>query len=111
MFENAISSIPRMRAWRFSSVTSGLRPAKSGASAVRYAWKIGSMATAWNRTPSRFASVSASSLLIDAVYRDGIAMVVTFCAPSARAASTAVSAESIPPESPSTALLNPVFSV
>ena len=69
------------------------------------------MGMEWKCTPSRFASTSASSLLIAAVYREGIAMVVTFWGPRARAASTAVSAESMPPESPRTALLNPVFSV
>ena len=69
------------------------------------------MAMAWKRTPSRFASTSASSLLIDAVYREGIANVVTLPGPSARAASTAVNAESMPPERPSTALLKPVFNV
>ena len=72
---------------------------------------MGSMATVWKCTPSLFARSSASSLLIEAVYREGMAMVVTFWSPSARAASTAVSAESMPPESPRTALLKPVFSM
>ena len=56
-----------MRAWRFSSVTSALRPAKIGASAARYDWKMGSMAMVRKWMPRRFANTSASSLLIEAV--------------------------------------------
>ena len=67
MLEKAIRRVPRMRAWRFSSVTSALRPAKIGASAERYDWKMGSMAMAWKWMPRRFASTCASSLLIEAV--------------------------------------------
>ena len=41
LFESAISSVPRMRAWMFSSAASGARPAKSPASAPRNAANIG----------------------------------------------------------------------
>ena len=98
-----------MRACRFSSVTSGFRSPKIGLRACRYARKIGSISTVWKSIPSRCASSAASSLLIEAVYRDGMAKPVTFSGPSARAASTAVSAESTPPERPRTTLRKPVL--
>ena len=109
LLENAMSSIPRMRACRFSSVTSGFRPRKIGSSAARYAEKIDSIGTVWKWMPRRWARTAASSLLIPAVYREGMAMPVTLPGPRARAASTAVSAESIPPERPMTAERKPVL--
>ena len=54
---------------------------------------------------SSFASSSDSELEIS----DGIAIPTTFSAPIASAAITAVSDESIPPESPMTTLANPFF--
>jgi len=38
LFENAIRMIPRQRAWRFSSVTSGSRPSQNGWSSSSNAW-------------------------------------------------------------------------
>jgi hypothetical protein len=42
--DSAISSVPRVRAWMFSSVVSSARPANWGCSAVLKASKIGAMA-------------------------------------------------------------------
>jgi hypothetical protein len=57
--------------------------------------------------PSRPASSLASRRLPSEEYGPGIATPVTPRAPSASTASVAVTAESIPPERPSTALENP----
>ncbi len=60
----------------------------------------GSMGKSIISMPSDSAIAAASSRLSCDVYRDGMRTPITFCAPSASAAITAVSAESTPPESP-----------
>ena len=60
LFESAISSVPRMRACRFSSVRSGSRPANDGASAAPNASTIGSIGISRKSMPSDSASRRAS---------------------------------------------------
>ncbi len=57
--------------------------------------------------PSRRATSVASSRLSGEEYLEGIARARTAAGPRASAATTATSAESIPPESPSTTSPNP----
>ena len=57
--------------------------------------------------PRFSASERASSMLLCEENCDGMAMPVTFFAPSASTASAAVTAESMPPESPMTTSVNP----
>jgi len=44
LLDNAMSSVPRMRDWRFSSAVSNARPLNSGARPARKASKIGRIA-------------------------------------------------------------------
>jgi hypothetical protein len=53
------------------------------------------------------ASARASARLWSLLCTDGIAMPATFSAPSASTASVATSAESMPPDSPSTTFAKP----
>ena len=59
------------------------------------------------RMPRFFASETESSTLPREEYIDGMVMPVTLSAPSASTASAAVSAESMPPDSPMTTFENP----
>lgn len=63
----AISSVPRMRAWMFSSVVSSGRPAKSWAKDALKASNWGTMEISSYRTPMRCAMSRASIQLISAV--------------------------------------------
>ena len=68
-----------------------------------------SMGTASRRMPAGVGDSPASSMLPGDEYGDGIASARTGSGPSASAASVATSAESMPPESPSTTSRNPFF--
>jgi hypothetical protein len=63
LLESAISVRPRARDWMFSSVMSGARPAKAGASMPAKAFMAGSIETVSQTMPSRRATSAASSRL------------------------------------------------
>ena len=87
----------------FSSATPGLVPLKGTlrvSSKASCASEIGSSKV---RIPSPSASAPASSSDSGELWREGIRTPVTFLAPMASTATAAVSAESMPPESPITA--------
>ena len=107
MFESAISRFPRMRAWMFSSVTSRTVPANASWSVSSIARIAGSIGSVRVSMPRFRASASESSMLPQLEYGDGISTPRTRAGPMASAATAAVSAESTPPESPSTALVKP----
>ena len=67
------------------------------------------MGISWQRIPSAFASTAASACDAADVNGDGMETPTTCSGPSASAAMHAVSAESMPPESPSTTVSNPFF--
>jgi hypothetical protein len=67
LFDSAISKVPRMRAWMFSSVASSARPANSCASEPRNASNIGAIAISSYRTPTRRAISAASVVEMSAV--------------------------------------------
>ena len=96
-----------MRACRFSSARPSGVPANMPTSALRYASNVSAIPTVSRRTFSRSAQSIASSMLSGLEIADGIASARTASGPSASAAIVAVSAESIPPERPSTASVNP----
>ena len=96
-----------MRACRFSSATSSSVPANRSASVRRYASNTSVIGTMSIRAPSRRAHSSASSVLSGDEYTDGIASRRTAPGPRASAASVATSAESIPPDMPTTTSRNP----
>ncbi len=96
-----------MRAWMFSSVTSRAVPANASASVRSIASMASSMGSVSVRMPRLAASCSESSMLPRLEKGDGIRTPSTWSAPSASTAMAAVSAESIPPESPSTAREKP----
>jgi hypothetical protein len=60
LFDSAMSTMPRIRDWRFSSVMSGARPAKLGASISSKAAWAGSMGMTRGSMPSSAHSFSAS---------------------------------------------------
>ncbi len=98
-----------MRAWMFSSVTPGARPAKTGLRARSKA----PMTSAIGRVSVRMARPSArawASVTLPALeYGDGMSTPSTFAGPSASAATAATSAESMPPDRPSRARRKPLL--
>ena len=84
-------------------MTSSLRPRNSSASAVLKASNTGRIAITEYFAPIALACASASSQLMPAVYCEGIITACTLSAPSASTATASVSAESMPPDSPSSA--------
>ena len=62
-----------------------------------------------NRTPSFSASAIASVIECSDEYCEGISSTRTFLFPRASTANTSVIAESMPPDNPNIALLNPDF--
>ena len=96
-----------MRACTFSATISGGSPPNAGssvASKVRINGSIGSVVVSM----PRFAATSrASSMLPWLEYGDGISTPSTRSGPSAAAAIAAVSAESMPPDSPSSTRVKP----
>ena len=106
-----MSSVPRMRAWMFSSVVSGFVPLNSSLSAPRNDSNMGSIGMKLYFTPSAVAWKRASSRLIAAVYCDGIMTASTRDAPMASTARHSVSAESIPPDRPITAPAKPFLPI
>ena len=63
LFEIAIRITPRIRAWMFSSVMSGGRPANRGSSIAAKPSTPGSIGTLSRRMPSASATAFASSVL------------------------------------------------
>ena len=107
LLEIAINSVPRIRAWRFSSATSDEASPKSGARLSRNAVNTGSIGTTSKRHP-RFSARALESVSEPSdEYRDGMVMPCTRSGPSASTAMEATSAESIPPDSPTTTSENP----
>ena len=100
---------PRQRAWMFSSVVSAARPAKTSERHAFRATTAGSMGMIRCAIPNAWACVRASSTLMAAVYREGMRTASTSAGPRASTAMHRASAESMPPESPSTAPRNPFF--
>ena len=92
-----------MRAWMFSSVVSGRGPGKDGRqNLAECAHRSFDGNDVVARRPGACATASASSRLSCEVKRDGIITQRTRLGPSASTATAAESAESMPPESPST---------
>ena len=109
MFESAIMRTPRTRAWMFSSVTSGARPAKRGPRAVSAAATASAMAIVSKRMPRFSARMRASSRECCDEIEEGRETPMTFSGPKASAARTATMAESMPPLSAMRARLKPLF--
>ena len=107
LFDSAMSSVPRMRAWMFSSVTSSLRPLNGCASDFRKPLKTGVIGSLRKSMPRFFASRRASSRVPREEKGEGMVTPVTFSRPSASTATAATSALSMPPESPMTTRLKP----
>ena len=91
----------------FCSVTSSGWPGKSLPNSIAYALNSGSIDWTLYSMPSARASASASALEWSDETALGIETPRTLSGPSASAAMTATSAESMPPESPTTAFLKP----
>ncbi len=72
LFDSAISRLPRMRAWMFSSVTSRAVPANAPASVRSIASMTSSMGSVSVRMPRLAASASESSMLPRLEKGDGI---------------------------------------
>ena len=107
-----MSSVPRTRDCRFSSArpkASFPAAAKTGRSAPLSAWTPGSMGMTSNGTPRLAASARASVIEPSDENLDGRPTPRTWAGPRAAAARTPVTAESMPPESPSTTLEKPVL--
>ena len=85
----------------------GRQSAKSGASARLNSAKSSLIEMVSKRMPRFAASWRLSSMEPEEEYGLGMPMHVTFSAPSASAAMAATSAESMPPLSATTTLLNP----
>ena len=110
LFESPISSTPRARAWRFSSVRSRGRSPKLCSSA-RSNWPtIPSIAISRKSIPRLSASRCASARVPSDENREGIETPWMRSAPSDSTASAAVSAESIPPDRPTTISEKPFLS-
>jgi len=107
LFESAMRSTPRTRDWRFSSVRSGARPAKAGASIPMNAEKAGSIGIVRTSMPEVGASCSGVG---DRAGR-GVARrhhhPVDALGPRASLATTATNDESTPPDSPMTSREKP----
>ena len=107
MFESAISRLPRIRAWMFSSVTSR-GPFSNAGSSVLSIDCITSAIGSVNVVMLRFLARAIESSTLPRLEKgEGISTPSTFAGPSASHAIAAVSAESIPPERPSTTCENP----
>jgi hypothetical protein len=104
-----MSSVPRILACRFSSVRSGSRPANSSRSDAVNSSKIGSIEISRKSLRRLSASRRASECVSSEVKRDGIETQCTLPGPRASAASAAVTAESIPPDTPTTTSVKPFF--
>ena len=102
-----MSSTPRMRDCRFSSVRPLGSPSVSGASdAARARWAA-SMGTVATSIPRLAARVTASATDPSLEYRDGMVTPWTWPGPRASTAMAATSEESMPPDSPMTASVKP----
>ena len=60
LFDSAITRLPRMRAWRFSSARPGSRPANDSLSSRSYSRMAASMPNSINSIP-RFAAIASAS--------------------------------------------------
>ena len=107
MFDIAIMRTPRTRAWMFSSVTSRGRPSKTGASAPSQRGDDVRDADRLKRIPRFSASRRASSRECCDEISEGSETPITFWGPNAAAAIVPTTAESIPPESATSAVRNP----
>ena len=105
----AISNPPRARAWRFSSVTSSARSLKDAGKCGAVGLENFLNGTTSKLMPRLAASSRASVMLPSEEYWLGMEMPMTFSAPRASTAMTAVRAESMPPLSPTTTLWKPHF--
>ena len=110
LFEIAMRSVPRMRAWRFSSARPGRRALERRFEQVRE--RVVRLLDRDGHRPD--AEVGGQLLGVgDAApsleYRDGMSTPVTWSAPSASAAIAATSDESIPPDSPMSTSLEAVL--
>jgi hypothetical protein len=94
----------------FSSVRSGCRPANASLRAESNASTTAPIGISRNEQPRLSASRRASVRVASDEYRDGIETQCTRSGPSASAASAAVTAESIPPETPTRTSLKPFLS-
>ena len=106
-FDRAMRSTPRIRDWRFSSVSPVGTPPRSGPRSWAKAVWAGSMGTVTRSMPSRAARASASVTEPPLEYRDGMATPWTWSAPTASTATAATREESIPPDRPMTASVKP----
>ena len=96
-----------MRACRFSSATLKGASLKTGCSVAIKLSYISFMGKVSCEIPKFFARSTASVTEWSVEKREGISMPSTFSFPRASVANAATRAESIPPESPSTAFENP----
>ena len=103
-------SVPRARACRFSSVTSGARPAKSGGQGLLEPVDHAADLDHLEPDAQRLGQGLRSSEAIGLEWTEGIATPVTRSGPSASAATAAVSAESMPPDRPITTPGKPFLS-
>ena len=86
----------------FSSVSFSGRPLKISLNCALKTWNASVIGISRNFIPTLCASACASSILPRDEYGLGMETPVTFSAPNASAAMTAVTAESIPPLKPIT---------
>jgi hypothetical protein len=110
VFERAIRSTPRTRACRFSAARPASPPSISAASASVNAPTTDSIGISRNAQPRLSATRRASERVSSELNLDGMDTQWTRSAPSASTHSAAVTAESIPPETPITTSANPFFS-
>ena len=107
LFDCSIRIVPRTRACKFSKATpvSG-EPNADSNPAVNLST---SSATGWwvNVMPRLRHRISESLIEPSDENREGMVIAATFSGPKASTASANVSAESMPPEEPTTACLNP----
>src|SRR3546814_16820114 len=106
---SAISSAPRVRDCRFSSVVSGSRPSNVSASASRKPWNGFSIGSDCNRTPSAAHCSRARSLDSTAASRDGISPAVTLYDTLASPATATTPDDTLPPDRPYHPQPNPFF--
>ena len=104
-----MSTIPRTRGCRFSSVRSSGRPSKLGASIPRKAVNAGSIAIVRSSIPAASHSAWASVFDPSDEYRLGMDTAWTCSGPMASAAMTPTRDESMPPDSAKTTSVKPFF--
>ena len=109
MLAIVIITFPRMRACTFSSAVFGAVPENVAASIESNASCAGSIGMSQSGMPKFAASVSESDTLPTEEYRDGMLTPTTFPAPSASAAITATTAESMPPDMATATFEKPVL--